>query len=279
MNASRHPDDGALHERIPDAEFRSAVEMIDCGDVDGLRRHLDAHRALVHQQVCLDGLNYFKTPTLLEFIAGNPVRHDALPANIVDIGRATLDAGASSNNEALNQTLALVCSGRLSRECGVQIDLIDLLCDTGAEPVVAMLPALTHGEWGAVGALIRRGAPISLAVASATGDAATSRDTFEAADPKERHLALALAAQHGHVAIVSLLLDSGEDPDRYNPVGAHAHATPLHQAALAGHLDVVRTLVERGARLDIRDKLYGGTPLDWARHGHQSEVVEYLSNV
>jgi hypothetical protein len=38
---------------------------------------------------------------------------------------------------------------------------------------------------------------------------------------------------------------------------------PLHQAALAGRDSVVR-LVERGARLDIRDKVYGGTPLGWA---------------
>ena len=63
-----------------------------------------------------------------------------------------------------------------------------------------------------------------------------------------RHRALALAAQLGHVEIVRLLLDAGEDPDRYNPADSHAHTTPLHQAALAGHDAVVRLLVERGAR-------------------------------
>jgi uncharacterized protein (TIGR02246 family) len=51
--------------------------------------------------------------------------------------------------------------------------------------------------------------------------------------------------------IVRLLLDAGEDPNRYNPDGLHSHSTPLHQAALAGHDAVVRLLVERGARLDI----------------------------
>ena len=35
--------------------------------------------------------------------------------------------------------------------------------------------------------------------------------------------------------IVRMLLDAGEDPNRYNPVGAHSHSTPLHQAAVGGH--------------------------------------------
>ena len=59
-----------------------------------------------------------------------------------------------------------------------------------------------------------------------------------------RHRALALAAQFGHTDTVRMLLDAGEEPSRYNPIGCHAHSTPLHQAALAGHIEVVRLLVE-----------------------------------
>jgi ankyrin repeat protein len=73
-----------------------------------------------------------------------------------------------------------------------------------------------------------------------------------------------------------LLLDAGEDPNRYNPDGYHSHGTPLHHAALANHADVVRLLVERGARLNIKDTVYGGTPLDWANHGGRREIAEYL---
>jgi ankyrin repeat protein len=58
-------------------------------------------------------------------------------------------------------------------------------------------------------------------------------------------LAFTLAASSGHVEIVRLLLDAGEDPNRYNPVGGHSHTMPLHQAAGAGHAEVVRLLVER----------------------------------
>jgi len=54
------------------------------------------------------------------------------------------------------------------------------------------------------------------------------------ASSEDRHLALTLAADFGHVEIVRLLLDAGEDPNRYNPVGGHSHTTPLHQAAGEG---------------------------------------------
>jgi ankyrin repeat protein len=64
-----------------------------------------------------------------------------------------------------------------------------------------------------------------------------------------------------------MLLDAGEDPNRYNLEGNHAHATPLHQAVLGGHEAVVRLLIERGARLDTRDAIWQGTPLGWAMYG------------
>jgi ankyrin repeat protein len=96
------------------------------------------------------------------------------------------------------------------------------------------------------------------------------------AEADDRHRALALAAQIGHADVVRLLLDAGEDPNRYNPHGAHAHSTPLHQAALGNHDAVVRLLVERGARLDLPDTIYKATPLGWAAHGGHAPIVEYL---
>jgi ankyrin repeat protein len=97
-----------------------------------------------------------------------------------------------------------------------------------------------------------------------------------AASAESRHRALALAAQLGHVDITRALLDAGEDPNRFNPPGTHSHTPPIHQAVWAGHLDVVRLLVERGARLDIRDKVHDSTPLGWARYGGKSEIAAYL---
>ncbi len=264
------------HERIEDAAFRRAVDLLDAGDAEGLRNYLNEHPGIVRQRVTFEGGNYFRNPALLEFAAENPIRRGILPANIVSVAKVIIEAGSRTDRSVLNETLGLVCSGRIPRECGVQLPLIDLLCDSGADPDSAMPPALVHGEFDAVNELIRRGASIDLSVAAATGRTEDARQLLAASSSDDRHRALALAAQFGHIEIVRLLVDAGEDPNGYNPVGTHSHSTPLHQAALAGHLEIVRLLVERNARLDLKDTLFQGTPADWAKYAGKTEIEEYL---
>jgi len=263
-----------FHERIQDPAFRRAVDLLDGGDVEGLRAHLSANPNLLQQRVAFEGGNYFQNPSLLEFLAENPIRRGKLPANIVEVARVILEAGAKKDRAMLNGTLGLVCTGRVPRECGVQIPLIDLLCDYGADPNLGMPGA--HGEFEAAHALLRRGARVDLPVAAALERVADARRLLSAASPEDRHRALALSAQFGHTEIVRMLLDAGEDPNRYNPPGFHAHSTPLHQAALAGHQDTVRLLVERGARLDWKDTIWQGTPEEWATYAAKTQVAEYL---
>jgi len=262
------------HERIEDPIFRRAVELLDAGDAAGLQDLLKMHLDLAHRCVLFEGGNYFRNPTLLEFVAENPTRRGTLPKNIVAVTRIILDAGTTQS--ALNETLMLVASSEVAHKCGVQRDLIDLLCDYGADPNSATRTAAVYGEFDAVHALIRRGARVDLAIAAALGRAEDARRLLPIADVEDRHWALALASQFSHVEVVRMLLDAGENPNRYNPVGGHCHSTPLHQAAWAGNLDVVRLLVERGAKLDWRDTLWHGTPADWARYHGRSEVEAYL---
>jgi ankyrin repeat protein len=87
---------------------------------------------------------------------------------------------------------------------------------------------------------------------------------------------LALAAQYGRLEIARLLLEAGEDPNRYNPVGGHSHATPLHQAAGSGYSELVYLLVEGGAKLDVKDNLWQATPAEWTRHAGKTGIEEYL---
>jgi len=262
------------HERIEDAAFRHAVDLLDAGDVAGLREHLRRHPNLAHQWVVFEGGNYFRNPTLLEFVAENPVRHGTLPKNIVDSAQVILDGGVEQ--AALNETLMLVATGSVPRECRVQIPLIHLLCDHGANPESAIEAAALHSEFEALQALLDRGAKINLPVAAALGDTEQFRRLFLGASAPDRHLALALASQFNRVAIVRMLLDAGEDPNRYHPVGGHSHSTPLHQAAAGGYDELVRLLVERGARLDMKDILWRGTPADWAQHEGKLETEAYL---
>jgi hypothetical protein len=261
-------------QRIEDVTFRRAVELLDGGEVAGLRAHLQQHPKLAHQRVDFEGGNYFRNPTLLEFIAENPVRNGRLPTNIVEVSKVILEAGAS--RASLNETLMLVATGSVPRECRAQIPLIDVLCEYGADPNGAVHAAALHGEFEAVHGLIGCGARVDLPVAAALGGIEDARRLLAPANPESRHLALTMAADFGHAEIVRLLLDAGENPNRYNPVGGHSHTTPLHQAAGGGHFEVVRLLVERGARLDLKDVLWRATPADWARHAGRTEIEEFL---
>jgi hypothetical protein len=262
------------HERIENTVFRRAVDLLDAGDANGLRAYLALNPNLSREHVVFDGGNYFRNPTLLEFVAENPVRHRTLPPNIVEIAGIILDAGAEQ--AALDETLMLVSTGSVPRECRVQLPLIHLLCDRGANPNVALQAAVLLDEMEAARELIACGAKVTLPVAAGLGLKIDFTRLLPNSTAEDRHLALTVAADYGHLEIVRQLLDLGEDPNRYNPVGGHSHTTPLHQAAWRGYDKIVRLFVERGARLDMRDLMWDGTPADWAEHGGGTEIVQYL---
>lgn len=266
MNTRNPPDAGP-------PTFRKAVELLDAGDARALEIHLGEHPELLTMKVPWEP-GYFENPPLLAFCAENPIRNGRLPASIVAAARVVLDAG--QDPEFVHYALSLVCSGRITRECGVQTPLIDLLCDYGADPNRAVQAALAHGEFGAVESLLRRGAAVDLPIAAALGLLAEATELLARASPEARHKALAFATQHGRVEVVRLLLDVGEDPNCHNPPNCHAHSTPLHQAVAGGHEDVIRLLVERGARVDLEDSVLQGTPLDWAEHLGQKESAKVL---
>jgi Ankyrin repeats (3 copies)/Ankyrin repeat len=262
------------HERIEDPSFRRAVDLIDLGDATGLRAYLKQHPTLTRQHVTFEGGNYFRNPTLLEFIAENPVRHNALPANILQVAMTILDAGVEQ--AALNETLILVSTGTVARQCQVQVPLIDLLCAHGADPNAALQIAVVLGELAAANALIERGARINLPIAAGLGRMPDFMRLLPSSTDEDRHLALTIAADLGQPKIVKLLLESGVDPNRYNPVGGHSHTTPLHQAAGKGFQNIVQLFVEHGANLHMKDLHWNATPADWAKHAGEKEVEAYL---
>jgi len=61
---------------------------------------------------------------------------------------------------------------------------------------------------------------------------------------------------------------------KHDSVGINLAATPLHNAS--SQLDMVKLLIELGADPNVRDRNYHATPLGWAVHGHQWDVVDYL---
>ena len=124
--------------------------------------------------------------------------------------------------------MSLLVSSDHPARAGVQVALVETLADFGAEVEGAgsgdwaspLMTALAFGFAGAAEALVRRGARVdTLAAAAGLGHVADARVMLTTASPDDRHRALALAAQHGHAEIVRMLLDAGEDPNRYNPNG------------------------------------------------------------
>jgi hypothetical protein len=275
-NGDPPPLNAPAHERIVDPEFRYAVDLLDEGNAAALEEYLRRHPDLVHRHVTLYGGNYFQAPSLLEFVAENPTRRGTLPQNIADVARVVLDAGAREHRGVMNSALALAASSSVARTHGVQRALVDVLCDYGADPTGALLSALMYAEWDGADALISRGAKLDIVAAAALGREDDVRRLAPAAAEEQRRIALALAAQHGRTGAVRELLRAGTDPVGFTPPPAHSHATPLHQAALAGHGEIAGLLQQYGARLDVRDVLYNGTPADWAEHGGFPDLAARL---
>lgn len=71
------------------------------------------------------------------------------------------------------------------------------------------------------------------------------------------------AAQHGRTDVVRTMLDVGFQPGWTNARGQ----TALHTACFSGHADVVKLLLQHKPPLEVRDKEYKGTPLNWAIAG------------
>src|SRR5579863_1335701 len=153
---------------ISDPLFREAVEAIDSGDINTLRNLLRVYPRLVRDRLDDPEVGYFKNPYLLWFVADNPIRIDKLPANIVEITGLLIDAvkreAAGSAQEQLDYTLGLVATGRIPKECGVQIPMMDLLIDAGAKPGGGK-GALANGNLAAAEHLIKRGGRLTLATA------------------------------------------------------------------------------------------------------------------
>jgi ankyrin repeat protein len=68
------------------------------------------------------------------------------------------------------------------------------------------------------------------------------------------------------------MLQIGVNPDGFGDSGM----TALHAAAWRGHIDMVRLLLDSGAHVQLRDTMFGNSPLESARHGvkHSRKSLE-----
>ena len=271
---------------ILDALFHQAVSAIDAGDVTALEQLLAAHSELVRERLdspgawlrdkvgnALDG--FFQRPYLLWFVAEDPVRNGKLPRNIAQLARVIIQAaqrgGVNSLREQLDYALRLVCWSWIARECGVQIQLIDVLADAGASVDGTHSDAAVYnGNFAAAAHLLERGAPLTLSTALCLGRWADAERLARTSSLGEKQDAFVLAALKGQAEALRRMLALGVDPTTVS-AQTQSHGTALHHAVWSRSLEAVRVLVEAGADLNRRDTIYGATPLGWATHAEQEE--------
>lgn len=84
------------------------------------------------------------------------------------------------------------------------------------------------------------------------------------------------ASEKGDVALVRYHLRNGIDPNYQHP---ELLTTPLIESAMHGHLEVVKLLLENGAKPEIQSIFFGYTALEVAKIKKHQAVIQVLESV
>jgi len=256
-----------------DTRFEAAADAIHAGDLDTLRRLLDAAPALVAMHS-----PFPHRQTLLHHMAANGIeveRQLQSPANAVDILRLLIGRGADPDATCDSYgggngatTMCLLVSSAGPAAVGVQAPLVEELCRSGArvngidDDGLPLWTAVSFGYTDAAEALARCGARAdNLCFAAALGDLDAVQGYF-GADGRLRagvlppgrigangpvlapelvvEYALIWAAAHDRRPVVEFLLTKGPDLRVTEPC---FHATALGAARYLGN-DEMAALLE-----------------------------------
>jgi ankyrin repeat protein len=135
-----------------------------------------------------------------------------------------------------------------------------------------------HGNTEVAAWLLAHGAadelsPIEHFIAACARADRQAADAMLAAHPglrsglrPEHHLMLHRPAESGNAAVLETMLACGFEPEAKDK----DNVTPLHRAAMGGHVDAVRVLLNHGADVNALDGMFAAPPLVWAVEGRGS---------
>lgn len=262
--------------------FEAAVDAVVSGSEATLGRLLHQNPDLIQARSTRQHRS-----TLLHYVGANGVEYfrQRTPKNAVAILEMLLHAGAEVDAEAKmyggSTTLGLVSTSIHPLLAGVQDTLIETLLKHGS--VIRdgdVFACLANGRGEAAELLAQRGARLDLATAAGVGRFDLVKSWMPAASQEQLKEAFTWACAYGRTTIVDLLLDNGVE---VNARLRQHRETGLHRAALGGHVEIVKLLLDRKAPINIQDETFGGTPLGWALHaasqkesGRYDEVVALL---
>ena len=193
--------------------------------------------------------------------------HQAAQEGHADIVRLLVKAGASVNAGKLWRNDSGVTSLHLAAEAG-HVETTRVLLELGAKPNSRKSNGWTALHWAA-----QNNFPHIAQLLITAGCDATAKANF---DEHKDCIALHQASQHGHKAVVALLLKAArKSVNAQKSQGLNHNITPLHLASALGHQDTVKLLLETGADVKAVTN-YGFTALHFASQNGQVDVVRTL---
>ena len=279
------------------------LPRMDAGDVDRLRRLLAADPALAHARTNLDPpYHYFTGATLLHHVAGNPDRgrldgtSPPLPANSPEIARVLLDAGAdvqcadarparrrhdgAARHEQAGQRRR---RRRTAHRCAPASTEPGSTCTSDG----CLDGSLANHAPRAAEKMIALGAQPDVLAAAALGRMDLLRTFFDGdgrllSRPRRRNKEMAERDAIGLALLYAYVREQREAVDfllekdgNWDMIGVNNGAV-LHRAAFIGDLEMVKRLVAKGADIGNRDNPFNSTPLGWADHNKQAEVMQWM---
>ena len=269
-----------MNDQELDRLFCEAVALMDEGDLVGLERLLVVNPIAVQARLEEPGPwlrdkfggklpGFFQRPYLLWFVAEDPVRVGRLPENVPQIAKAIIGCvqreSPANLQEQLDYGLRLVSWSTVARDCGVQVQLIDVLADAGALLDGNPNNALVNGNVAAAKHLVDRGAVLTLATALCLERWDDVSLLAPNSTNSERQFSLVLAALNGKAESLRRMIRLGVDVNAPSQ-DLYSHGSPLHHAVCSGCLEAVQVIVEAGADPQAKDTAWHGTPLGWALH-------------
>jgi ankyrin repeat protein len=267
----------------PVSIFETAAEAVVDGNTALLERLLRENPGLISARSTRE-----HRATLLHYVAANGVENyrQKTPKNAPAVAALLLKMGAEVDAEADVYgggctTLGLIATSAHPHTAGVQQGLIDVLLEHGARMDYPgrtgnrhdlIRDCLANGRPEAADYLISRGAPLDFAGAAGAGRLDAVKGFYESGHSRpnvtrsELEDGFALASAYGRTDVVEFILQAGLPVDTELKQHGDGH-TSLHVASFHAHADLVKALLKRGARVDIKDKTWGTPPLMWALSG------------
>jgi ankyrin repeat protein len=292
----------AMHWAAAAANLAVVRRLADAGG-DVVGRGDDHDLDVIGWATCWDGADDDAHRAVAEFLISRGARHHIFSAIALDLPD-DVQRIVASDPAALNRRQSRNENHRTPLHFAVlkkRARIIELLLELGADPLAVdgtgqpiAIHATEPGVDRAVMEKIRdltkaellsatrghrppRTSPADLMAVLALGERKTAEQLVDL-NPSLVAPAggvLHLMAKRNDAAAVRWLLDRGASASGVWPHW-DADVTPLHLAAMQGHVTIARMLLDAGADTSIRDSKHDSDPRGWAEFFERSEIVALI---